>query len=224
MTEEQYLENIFPLLHQAILNPHLSLETLYEICDASIDNNFGGLCTSPIFLSSARKRIGTKKTTKLISVISFPFGFVPCELKFAEAEFSASEGADELDLVPNFQALKANNFDLFAEEIAKVCSLGLPVRIILNIKDIDKELLHIAIDALIDAGAQGLQNGNGFGPSVSETEISQLSQIVRGRCEIKAAGGIKTLNHATKLVKAGAKIIGTSFGPELISESRVSLK
>ena len=41
---------------------------------------------------------------RLIAVIGFPFGTIPAELR-SEAEWAAANGADELDVVPDFSAL-----------------------------------------------------------------------------------------------------------------------
>ena len=73
----------------------------------------------------------------------------------------------------------------------------------------------IAIDALIDAGAVGIQIGNGFGPSASKDQTNHVSKIVKNRCSIKTVGGIKTFDQAIELIEAGSTYIGTSFGFEI---------
>ena len=214
------LPDLAPLIHQAALDPHLSIETLYEVCDASRQFNFSGLCTDLTRLSKARKRLGSLGKTKLISVIAFTFGFIPTSHKKAEAEWAANQGAEELDLVPNFYALRQGEADEFASEIATICEIGLPVRVILDIAHLPEEQLSLAIDASIDAGASSLQSSNGFGPPATGSDISQLKQLIKGRCAIQAAGGLKSLNQAIELVEAGATTLGTSFGLKLMQDLR----
>ena len=50
--------------------------------------------------------------------------------------------------------------------------------------------------------------------------IETISTLIRGRCSIKAAGGIKNLNEVLDLIKSGCSEIGTSVGPKLIKEFR----
>ena len=69
--------------------------------------------------------------------------------------------------------------------------------------------------ALIDAGAIGIQIGNGFGPSISKEQTNHVSKIVKNRCSIKTVGGIKTFDQAIELIEAGSTYIGTSFGFEI---------
>ena len=210
-------EDISKVIHQAVLNPHMDKELLIQICDASKQNGFAGLCSSLSSLSVVRERLGNKSETKLISVIAFPFGFIPAFNKIKEAEYAIEEGVEELDLVPNYFALSEGNTELFAEEINQIYELGIPVRVIIDINALlSSQKLSLAINASIDAGANGIQIGNGFGPPLTKTATSKVSQIVKNRCSIKAVGGIKTCEQAIELTKAGATYIGTSFGFEII--------
>ncbi len=208
------------VIHQAALDPHLDNETLKEICEASLYFNFAGLCTNLVRLPYARKILGASSPTKLIAVIGFPFGAIPSELKLKEVNWAAAEGAEELDVVPNFLALKENKLEIFAEELAKICSTGIPVRVVLDIAHLSLEKLDLAIEASLDAGVIGVQAGNGFGPVITSNQIYQLVDLIHGRCEIKAAGGIKTLDQGIDLIKAGASHLGTSYGSELITSFR----
>ena len=220
ISEEAYA-NISNVIYQAVLNPHLEKEMLLQICDASKQNGFGGLCTSLSYLSIARERLGSKSTTKLISVIAFPFGFIPTFNKLKEAEYAIEEGVEELDLVPNYFALKEGNIELFAEEINQICGLGIPTRVILDTTTfLDSSKLSLAINASIDAGATGIQIGNGFGPGITKNETKKISKIVKNRSSIKAVGGIKSFDQAIEIIEAGSTYIGTSFGFEITQEQK----
>ena len=218
---EEAHENISNVIYQAVLNPHFDKEMIVKACDASKQNSFAGLCTSLSNLPIARERLGSKSITKLISVIAFPFGFIPTFNKLKEAEYAIEKGAEELDLVPNYFALKEGNIELFAEEINQISELGIPVRVIIDsniLSNLSK--LSIAIEALIDAGAIGIQVGNGFGPSVSKDQTNHVSKLVKNRCSIKTVGGIKTFDQAIEIIEAGSTYIGTSFGFEITQEQR----
>ena len=205
-------------IHQAVLNPHLTEESLTEICSASNLFKISRLCTDLLRLSTIKQLLGNKSQTKIIATIAFPFGNIPTTLKKKEAEFAASQGADELDVVPNFRALNQGEITLFAEELAEIAELNLPTRVVLDINNLPREKLSIAIDASIDAGVYGIQSSNGFGPSISNERIKEIALLVKNRCDIKAVGGIKTLSHAIDLIEAGATQIGTSYGITLLQE------
>ena len=219
-SEEAY-ENISNVIHQAVLNPHIDKEMVVQLCDSSKQNCFAGVCTSLSHLSIARERLGSKSTTKLISIIAFPFGFIPTSNKLKEAEYAIEKGAEELDFVPNYFALQEGNIDLFSEEINTISELGIPVRVIIDANTlIASSKLSIAINASIDAGATGIQIGNGFGQAITKNQTQKVSDIVKNRCSIKTVGGIKTFDQAIEIIEAGSTYIGTSFGFEITKEQK----
>ena len=218
---EEAFANISNVIYQAVLNPHINKETLIEICDASKQKRFAGLCTSLYNLSLARERLGTKSTTKLISIIAFPFGFIPTTNKIKEAEYAIETGVEELDLVPNYFALREGNIEIFAEEINQISELGIPVRVILDLHTmLTSRKLSLAINSAIDAGAHGIQIGNGFGPSITKDQVLKVSEIIKNRCSIKVVGGIKTYDRAIEMIESGSTYIGTSCGFEIIQEQK----
>ena len=207
-------------IHQAALDPHLNLDSLNQICDACIHYNFSGLCTTLNKLLPAKKRLGKHNQTKLIAVIAFPFGDIPFAIKKQEAEWAAEHGAEEIDVVPNFLNLYEGAIEHFAEELSEISSIGLPSRVILDTMKLPKEKLSLAIEACIDAGAQGIQTGNGFGFAANQTHVRELASLIKNRCAIKAAGGIQSLDQALELINAGADSIGTSYGVEITKEGK----
>ena len=216
----QDLPDIPPLIHQALLNPLLPEEELFTLCDAARQLGFGGLCVSLNHLETVRRRLGGQGTVKLIATVAFPFGALPAELKQAQAEWAAAHGADALDVTPNWAALVNGHANSFAEELAAIAALDLPMTVVLDINQLNEAQLALAAEAAIDAGAASLQAGNGFGAAVSADQIRHLRQLSRGRCAIKAAGGIREPEQALDLVEAGATALGTGHGPALIKALR----
>ncbi len=224
MLDRNFSYELAPLIHQAALDPHLSNEMLNDICDTSRHYKFSGLCTCPTLLKTARERLGSPKETKLICVIAFPFGFIPHNLKRSEAEWAAENGAEELDVVPNYHALSKGETNIFATELAEICETGLSVTAILDMVNLSQEKIVIAVEAAIDAGVHCIQTGNGFGRGVNKFDIEKLSKLTRNQCEIKAVGGIKTANQAFDLIDAGATKLGTSCGYQLIKNNHEQTK
>ena len=216
----QDLPDIPPLIHQALLNPLLPEEELFTLCDAARQLGFGGLCVSLNHLETVRRRLGGQGTVKLIATVAFPFGALPAELKQAQAEWAAAHGADALDVTPNWAALVNGRANSFAEELAAIAALDLPMTVVLDINQLNEAQIALATEAAIDAGAASLQAGNGFGAAVSADQIRHLRQLSRGRCAIKAAGGIREPEQALDLVEAGATALGTGHGPALIKALR----
>lgn len=216
----QELPDLAPLIHQALLDPHLTPDQFLEGCDAARHLGMGGICTSLRRLPAARERLGPPGATRLIASIAFPFGALPAELKQAEAEWAAEQGAEALDVAPDLAALAAGDANRFAEELAALAGIGLPLTVILDLSRWEDDPLQLAVEAAIDAGAAAVQSGHGFGGPATAEQISRLRTLCRGRCGIKAVGGVHRLDHCIALVEAGATAIGTSRGPSLLQELR----
>nr|YP_002049343.1 Putative deoxyribose-phosphate aldolase (DeoC) [Paulinella chromatophora]ACB43133.1 Putative deoxyribose-phosphate aldolase (DeoC) [Paulinella chromatophora] len=214
------LPDIAPFIENAILDPIVNKSRIEQVCDQSRYFGFAGVCVASRDVPIAREQLGNKGKVKLISMISFPFGSVSRDIKQAEAEWAASEGAEELDMVPNFSALINGQINSFAEEIAAICSIGLPVKVILEVSRLEGQLLALAVEASIDAGASFLKTGSGFGPPVTNEQVKHLFSLAKGRAGIKAVGGIIDLSTAISLLEAGANRLGTSRGMELMKALR----
>ncbi|MEB3348469.1 MAG: deoxyribose-phosphate aldolase [Cyanobacteriota bacterium] len=210
------LPDLAPLIDHALLDPHQGVDAVLRCCDEARHFGFAGVCLASRWLQPARERLPLAGAVRLISVVGFPFGAVPAAIKHAEAEGAAAAGADELDVVPDFGALADGDGDAVLADLAPICDLGLPVKVIVDVARLTPEALALLVAVSIDAGCAALKTGSGFGLPVTVEQVVRLRELARGRAGIKAAGGIRHLEHALALVAAGAGRLGTSHGPALI--------
>ena len=215
--------DLAPLIDHALLDPHHGSSAVRQCCEEARHFGFAGVCVASRWVASAREQLpleGKGASPQLIAVVGFPFGAVPAAVKLAEAVAAAEAGADELDVVPDFGALVDRQSTPIHDELAAICELGLPVKVILEVGRLDPDALALLVEISIDAGARFLKSGSGFGPAVTVDHIEQLRQLARGRAAIKASGGIANLEQALALVEAGATRLGTSRGVALAQAMR----
>ena len=215
--------DLAPLIDHALLDPHHGSSAVRQCCEEARHFGFAGVCVASRWVATAREQLpleGKGASPQLIAVVGFPFGAVPAAVKLAEAVAAAEAGADELDVVPDFGALADRQSTPIHDELAAICELGLPVKVILEVGRLDPDALALLVEISIDAGARFLKSGSGFGPPVTVDHIEQLRQLARGRAAIKASGGIANLEHALALVEAGATRLGTSRGVALAQAMR----
>ncbi len=216
------LPDLAPLIDHALLDPHQGVKAVLRCCDEARHFGFAGVCLASRWLPAARERLGPSggRGPKLVSVVGFPFGAIPADIKRAEAEWAAASGAEELDVVPDFGALADGDSRAFCNDLAPIVELGLPVKVILEVGRLTREALELAVEASIDVGATMLKTGSGFGPGATIEQVTQLRQLARGRAAVKASGGINNLEQAIALVEAGASRLGTSRGVVLMQALR----
>ena len=215
--------DLAPLIDHALLDPHHGSSAVRQCCEEARHVGFAGVCVASRWVATAREQLpleGKGASPQLIAVVGFPFGAVPAAVKLAEAVAAAEAGADELDVVPDFGALADRQSTPIHDELAAICELGLPVKVILEVGRLDPDALALLVEISIDAGARFLKSGSGFGPAVTVDHIEQLRQLARGRAAIKASGGIANLEQALALVEAGATRLGTSRGVALAQAMR----
>ena len=217
--------DLAPLIDHAQLDPLAGREAIGRCCDEARHFGFAGVCVASRWVELARERLprtapGQAGTPRLVSVVGFPFGAVKADIKRAEAELAAEQGADELDVVPDFGALSDGDSNAVLADLAGIAALGLPFKVILEAGKLDAAALQLLVDVSIDAGASFLKTGSGFGPPATVQQVATLRQLARGRAAIKASGGIASLEGALELVEAGASRLGTSRGVALMQALR----
>lgn len=71
--------------------------------------------------------------------------------------------------------------------------------------------------AVIDAGADFIKTSTGFSTAgATFADIELFARCCAGRCKIKAAGGISTLDDAVRFIELGADRLGTSRMVKLV--------
>ncbi len=70
------------------------------------------------------------------------------------------------------------------------------------------------------AGADYVKTSTGFGPSgATDADVRLMRRTVGPTMGVKAAGGIRTLSDAWRLLKAGASRLGASASVVILAEA-----
>jgi deoxyribose-phosphate aldolase len=134
-------------------------------------------------------------------------------------------GATELDVVPNIGAYLGGDIELAETEIRTLSDtakrLGAKaVKVIIETGYMTERQIEELSLMIVDAGADYVKTSTGYGPrGASVRDIEIIRNVVGGKAKIKAAGGIRTLDQAIELIKAGASVLGTSSAKSLVEEA-----
>ncbi len=207
------------VLDHACLDPLQSSSALLEQLEVARFWGCGGFCIPSGWVKRVRFQL-PPSGPKLVAVVGFPTGAVPSSVKLAEAEWVAEAGADELDVAPDFAALADGKLEQVYGELAAIVQLGLPVKVITEAARLPNPLLEQLVEVAVDAGAQWLKTGTGYGPGVTPGLVRQLVRLARKRATVKASGGIHSLEQALGLLEAGAQRLGLSRSSALLEAAR----
>lgn len=163
------------------------------------------------------------------TVISFPLGGDTKALKMAAANNAVSQGANELDVVPNIGLYLAGNIDQFMTELTDVVESAhmtgskVIVKFILDPGHFDneknpKESLKRAAEIVRAAGADFVKLGSGMGPRNPTIEdLKAVKEAIGDTIKIKIAGGVTDRKTAEAFLAAGANRIGTSHAIQIVT-------
>src|SRR5207248_6362219 len=131
------------------------------------------------------------------------------------------DGAQELDLMPNVGLLLSGMEKEYAAEIEGVVRAAgkVPVKIMLELPLLNAAQRQRAVFLSIEAGVAYVKNASSGAVGVASPEdIRFLRQLAPPHIGVKASGGIKTLQQVRDLLDAGADLVGTSSGVQIMQE------
>ncbi|HBB36212.1 MAG TPA: deoxyribose-phosphate aldolase [Cyanobacteria bacterium UBA8803] len=210
--------DIAPLIDHALLNPTATPEQVEKLCQEADRFHFAAVCVYPIYVKQAVALL-QGRPPKICTVIGFPTGATTPATKLYEAQEAVENGATELDVVIHLGGLKAGKTDEVYREIAQICEeTGQTVKAILETSLLTDAEKRLAVEICMDAGVQFIKTSTGWQGGATVADVRFLKTITRGQIGIKASGGIRTIEQALDLVAAGATRLGTSRGPDLLSQ------
>ncbi len=210
------------LIDQTLLKPEASYEMLRAHCRSARAYGFKTVAVNNAQIVLCKKELEGSDVL-VDAAISFPLGQCTTDIKVLEAVDAIAKGAGEVDYVTNVSAVKSGDWETVQDEmrrIAEAChERGIPVKVIFEncylTDDEKKRLCDVALWAKPDY----IKTSTGFGSGGATLEDVRLMKACVGEeIGIKAAGGIRTLETALKMLEAGATRIGTSRGVQIVDE------
>ena len=214
------MKSISGYIDHTNLRQEANKAVIENLCKEAVENNFASVCINPVFVRYASEVLN-KEMPKVCTVVGFPLGADPIELKVAESRYLIHQGADELDMVINISALKEGDNKYVQCEIEKVVDAadGNCVKVIIETCLLTSEEKKIASEIAVAAGASFIKTSTGFSSSgATEEDVKLIRKSVGFDIGVKASGGIKTLSILNMLIEAGANRIGTSNAISIINE------
>ena len=181
--------------------------------------NFMSVCVSPIWVKYAAEQL-KDTNVKVCTVIGFPQGATPTEVKVFETKNAIENGATEVDMVIPVGVLKDKDYiavenDIWAVvEAAKSKAL---TKVIIETCLLTDEEKIMACKLSKSAGADFVKTSTGFSTAgATVKDIRLMRETVGEQMGVKASGGVRSREDADAMIKAGATRIGTSNGVKIV--------
>jgi deoxyribose-phosphate aldolase len=208
-------------IDHTLLKPDASLSDIERMCKEAKSYGFFAVCVNPFYVRAASDFLSGSKV-KVASVIGFPLGSTPSEVKSLEARNALNDGASELDMVINVGALKDGRDDFVRNDIRAVVQearkKNAVVKVILETCLLTDEEKRRGCRLADDAGADFVKTSTGFAATgATIADVKLMRSVVPARMGVKASGGIHTAQQALNMIAAGATRIGASGSVQIVT-------
>lgn len=217
-------EQLAQMIDHTILKPDATAADVKKLCEEAIRYKFYAVCVNPANVKLAANLLrGTP--VKVCSVVGFPLGAQPPEIKALEARRAIRDGAREIDMVINIGALKSGDDALVLRDIravVEVCKESRALcKVILETSLLTNEEKVRACELCMKAHADYVKTSTGFSTGGATPEdIALMARTVAPRkLGVKASGGVRTYADALKMIRAGATRIGSSNSVKIMEEA-----
>ena len=218
------LQDIAKMIDHSLLQPTMTVEELEEGIRLARQYHVASVCVLPYYLRRCSELLHGSDVLPS-TVIGFPHGSNTTNVKVVEAQQAMDDGGVELDMVVNISKVLSGDWPYVRDEIRAVVEnthgCGGKVKVIFEncyLQDEHKvRLCEICGELQVD----WVKTSTGFGTGGATVEdVRLMRDHSPPHVQVKAAGGIRSLDMALILREAGATRLGCSKTAEVLEECR----
>ena len=215
--------SIARFIDHTILRSTTGLADIEKLCEEAMEHGFAAVCIPPYFVKDAAQ-ILDNASTKLATVIGFPFGYSHYSAKLEEVRMALEEGAQELDVVMNIAAFKSNDLAYLESEILAITSLPgnqATIKLIIESGVLSEEEIIRCCELYQHYPIHYLKTSTGYAEKGATVDaVRTMRKHLPPHIQIKASGGIRDYSFARQLIDAGATRLGCSASVGIVREER----
>ena len=221
-------EKLAGMIDHTFLKPFGTAENIEKLCAEARKYEFAMVAINPAEVETCVKLL-EGSPVRVGAAIGFPLGQTTTECKAFETRDAIEKGATEIDTVINVRALQKGRLDIVKKEIEDMVAICKPAGVICKViletcylSDAEKETV---CQIAKEAGVDFVKTSTGFGTAGATVEdVALMRRVVGPEIGVKAAGGIRDLDTALAMIKAGATRIGTSSGVTIVEAYKSAIK
>lgn len=205
------INEILTKCDHTLLSQGATWSEIKAICDDGIKYRTASVCIPASHVKQAKEYV--KDQLKICTVIGFPNGYSTTAVKIFECKDALANGADEIDTVINIGHLKDGLYDeiLFELKSLKDACGEKILKVIIETCLLTEEEKIKMCEIVTASGADFIKTSTGFSTAgATKEDVALFAKHVGKDVQIKAAGGISSLEDAEDFINLGATRLGTS--------------
>ncbi len=228
------LRDVAQTIEHALLHPTLTDAEILEGCAVAKQCGVATVCVKPYSVAPCKAALAGSNVI-VCSVIGFPHGNNTTAIKVAETERAIQDGATEIDMVINIGKALGGDWDFVAGEIEQVNQACVAQAAILKVifeTDYltDNHIIRLCqiCSALTVAfvktstgfGYVKQTNGDYNYKGATEQVLTLMRRHSDPAVQLKAAGGIRSLDGLLQALACGATRVGANATVTILDEAR----
>ncbi|MCX6764302.1 MAG: deoxyribose-phosphate aldolase [Candidatus Nealsonbacteria bacterium] len=216
------INQIAKIIDQTNIDLKATIEDIKKTCQEAKEYGFRGVCINPKWTKLAKKEL-KGSNTKVIILIDPPMGQSTTLQRVRACKKAKKDGADETDVVMNIIDLKYERYGKVLKDLKTICKI-LPTKVIIGSGFLTDGEIEKASTLVKEAGAICVKTATSKDPLESREMEEKAKHVAIMKKSapgllIKASGRVSNLEDLKKMVEAGADLIGTSYGVQIIKET-----
>ena len=220
------LSKILSAVDHTLLAPASTWAEIKGICDDAIHFGTATVCIPASYVARCKAYMQEKgSSVGVCTVIGFPTGYSTTAAKVFEAADAVKNGADEVDMVINIGMLKDGRDEEVLAEInaIKAACGGKPLKVIIETCLLTENEKVRMCDIVSKSDADFIKTSTGFSTAgATFDDVALMAKHMAPGKQIKAAGGIASLDDAEKFIALGATRLGTSRIVKIVKNEQAS--
>ena len=209
-------------IDHSLLRPELDDAFVEDGCRLALRYDVASVCVRPSDVPRAVE-ILRGSDVKVGTTIGFPHGNHATETKVSEARLALAQGATELDMVLKIGALKSGRDEDVRADIAAVVEVahaaGVIVKVIFENAYLTDDEKVRACRLTEAAGGDFVKTSTGFAPSgATHDDLRLMRANTSPRIQVKAAGGVRTLDALLDVMALGVSRIGATATETILED------
>lgn len=212
------------MLDHSLLNPALTEAELVEGCAVAKEYDAASVCVLPYFLPRVVELLAGS-TVIPSTTVGFPHGGHTTATKVAEAKEMLQAGAIELDMVVNISRVRSHDWAYVLAEIQAIDDLAKAhkayVKVIFeNAYLTDDEKIKLC-ELCAKVNVAWVKTSTGYAPSgATEDDVKLMRKHSPAHIQVKAAGGVRTLDAVLRMRELGCTRTGASATKAIMEDYR----
>ena len=226
MTTYTY-SDIAKMIDHSLLNPALTVPELEAGCQLALLYDVASVCILPYYAARCAQML-RGSTVQPSTTIGFPHGGHTTAVKLAEVRQALQDGATELDMVINISQARSGNWDYVASEIRLLTEAAhakrAKIKVIFENAYLDDAAKIRLCEICGEIGVDWVKTSTGYASSgATHADLALMRRHSPPSVQVKAAGGIRTLDALLEVRALGVTRAGATRTAEMLNDCRQRL-